>query len=280
MNEKQMEIIVSRGIDQVLGSGYELKAQQVGVGGGRLDLLVSRPDGAPMVVELKKGRLAKNHVGQVRRYADELSAEAQVNVTAMIIANVASPSMIDFEEKSGVCVKTISESRLSELGNKIGLSQSDLLGDRRKAGVLFGVRTGLRTTVPLHAALAECPKPIGRLVRSLGADSKHSRFSAGTSQIVLQYRGIKVGGLNRWERGGHTYVSTGVVLSVDHELALDQNRFFRTSRNSTGKHEHIWWERRWDGSDYACQSKNTFRFFFNVIDEALGPVLELGARRR
>ena len=49
-----MEIIVSRGIDRVLGAGYELKAQQVGVGGGRLDLLVSRPDGAPMVVELKK----------------------------------------------------------------------------------------------------------------------------------------------------------------------------------------------------------------------------------
>ena len=66
MNERQMEIIISRGIDLVLGSGHELKAQQVGVGDGRLDLLVSRPNGAPVVVELKKGRLASSHVEQVR----------------------------------------------------------------------------------------------------------------------------------------------------------------------------------------------------------------------
>lgn len=60
MNERQMEIIISRGIASVLGVGHELLAQQVGVGGGRLDLLVARPDGARTVVELKKGRLAKN----------------------------------------------------------------------------------------------------------------------------------------------------------------------------------------------------------------------------
>lgn len=65
MNERQMEIIISRGIAPVLGVGHELLAQQVGVGVGRLDLLVARPDGARQVVELKKGRLAKKHVEQV-----------------------------------------------------------------------------------------------------------------------------------------------------------------------------------------------------------------------
>ena len=280
MNERQMEIIVSRGIDRVLGGGHELKAQQVGVGGRRLDLLVSRPDGTPMVVELKKGRLAKNHVEQVRSYATALSKDARTKVTAMVIANEASHRMVEFAEEGGVRVKTISERRLGELGKQIGLSESDLLGDRRKHGVLYGGGTGLRTTVPLQEALAGCPKQIRRLVQSLRANFSCSRFSAGTSQIVLHYRGIKVGGLNRRERGGHTYVSTGVVLSAEHEVALHDNRFFRSSRSTTGKHEHIWWERQWIGDEYACQSKKAFRFFFNVIDDVLGSDLDLDARAR
>lgn len=269
MNERQMEIIVSRGIGRVLGTGHQLQAQQVGVGGGRLDLLVSRPDGTRMVVELKKGRLASKHVDQVRRYAETLSTDAGMAVEAMVIANEASSRMLEFAEEGGVHVETLSESRLSELAKQIGLSESDLLGDRRKDGVLFGGGSGLRTSVPLQTALKECPEPIKRLVKSLDAGLSHSRFRAGTSQMVLHYRGIKVGGLNRRERGGHTYVSTGVVLSADHKAMLDGNLFFPMTRNTTGTHDHIWWERRWDGSEYARQSNNAFRFFFNVIDEVL-----------
>ena len=269
MNERQMEIIVSRGIDRVLGTGHQLQAQQVGVGGGRLDLLVSRPDGTRMVVELKKGRLARKHVEQVRRYAEALSTDAQMNAEAMLIVNEASPRMLDFAGQGGVHVETISESRLSELAKQIGLSEPELLGDRRKDGVLFGGGSGLRTSVPLQAALAECPEPIRSLVNSLDASFSHSRFRAGTSQIVLHYRGIKVGGLNRRERGGHTYVSTGVVLSAEHEVVLESNRFFQMTRNTTGMHDHVWWELQWNGSEYARQSNKVFRYFFKVIDEAL-----------
>lgn len=269
MNERQMEIIISRGIDRVLGPGYALKAQQVGVGHGRLDLLVSRPDGMRMVVELKKGRFGKDHVQQVKSYAEELSKDARMSAKAMVIANEASPRMIEFAEKESVRVLTISENRLSELAFQIGLSESDLLGDRRKQGVLFGGGSGLRTSVPLSNALAECPDAIRGLVTSLEAAFNHSRFHAGTSQIVLHYRGIKIGGLNRRERGGHTYVSTGVVLSAQHQALLAGNGFSRESRNTTGKHEHVWWELSWQGSDYARPSENAFRFFFNVIDKVL-----------
>ena len=269
MNERQMEIIVSRGIDRVLGPGHELKAQQVGVGGGRLDLLVSRPDGMLLVVELKKGRMERDHVRQVKTYAEELSNDAQMSAKAMVIANEASPRMLEFAEKEGVRVHTISENRLRELAFQIGLSESNLLGDRRKEGVLFGGGSGLRTSVPLQNALVECPDAIESLVTSLNAAFRHSRFRAGKSQIVLHYKGIKIGGLNRWDRGGHTYISTGVVLSAQHEAALGGNQFSRMTRNTTGKHEHIWWELQWQGSDYARQSENTFRFFFNVIDEVL-----------
>jgi len=222
-----------------------------------------------MVVELKKGRLAKSHVQQVRSYAEMLSTDARINAKAMVIANDASPRMIDFAEMEGVCVQTISEGRLSELAFQIGLSESDLLGQRRNDGVLFGGGSGLRTSVPLQDALTECPDAISGLVTSLDAAFKYSRFRAGTVQIVLHYRGVKVGGLNRRERGGHTYVSTGVVLSAEHQALLGGNGFCRETKNTTGKHEHIWWELRWQGSEYARQSENAFRFFFNVIDELL-----------
>ena len=269
MNERQMEIIISRGVDLVLGVGHELLAQQVKVGSGRLDLLVARPNGSRMVVELKKGRLTGKHIEQVKSYTRALSTDGGTKAEAMLIVNEASPGMLDFADKEGVYVETISDSQLWELKTQLGLSASDLLGDRRKEGVLFGGGSGLRTSVPLQDALATCPEPIRYLVKSLDTGFEHSQFQAGTSQITLDYRGIKVGGLNRRDRGGHTYVSTGVVLSAEHKAKLVENRFFQMNRNTTGKHDHIWWELRWDGSDYARQSNNVFRFFFEVIEKVL-----------
>lgn len=269
MNERQMEIIISRGIELVLGEGYQLKAQQVGVGTGRLDLLVSQPIGTRMVVELKKGRLARKHIDQVKEYAETLSLDAQIEVDSMIISNTAGPRITEFARSAGVRIQTISESRLSEIGKCIGLVESDLLGDRRKSGVLFGGGSGLRTAVPIRHALKDCPDSVQLMVKSQESSYPDLRLCAGTSQIVLHYKGIKVGGLNRWERGGHTYIATGVVLSDAHRELLICNHFLRMSRNTTGKHDHIWWERRWLGNDHIRQSEYVFRYFFNVIDEVL-----------
>ena len=271
MNERQMEIIVSRGLESVLGDGHRLLAQQIGLDSGRLDLLVSRPDGSLMVVELKKGRLTRSHVDQVRNYSDTLSMDIGKHVAAMVIAQQAHPRTADLADRRGVRFNAISEERLHEIAKQIGLSESDLLGNRLTNGVLFGggSGTGLRTSVPLHSALAECPNPIRRLVESLEAQIKHARFNAGTTQIVLHYGGIKVGGLNRRDRKGCSYVATGVVLSPQHEEALARNRFVRMSRNSTGKHEHVWWDLSWSVSEYARLTENAYRYFFKVIDDAL-----------
>ena len=166
----------------------------------------------------------------------------------------------------------VSEEHLMLIGQeRKGQEEADLLGNRLTNGVLFGggSGTGLRTSVPLHSALAECPNPIGRLVESLEAQIKHARFNAGTTQIVLHYRGIKVGGLNRRDRKGCSYVATGVVLSPQHEEALARNRFVRMSRNTTGKHEHVWWDLSWSVSEYARLTENAYRYFFKVIDDAL-----------
>lgn len=59
-----MEIISSSGIDRVLGAGHELKAHQIGVDSGRLDLLTLRPDVVLMVIEINKNQLAKSHAEQ------------------------------------------------------------------------------------------------------------------------------------------------------------------------------------------------------------------------
>lgn len=175
MNERQMEIIVSRGLESVLGEGHRLLAQQVGLDSGRLDLLVSRPDGSLMVVELKKGLLTRNHVDQVKKYSDTLCMDIGKHVAAMVIAQEAHPRTADLADRRGVHFNAISEERLHEIAKQIGLSEADLLGNRRKNGVLFGggSGTGLRTSVPLQHALAECPDPIRRLVESLEATVKH-----------------------------------------------------------------------------------------------------------
>lgn len=271
MNEKQMEIIVSRGLESVLGEKHRLMAQQVGLDCGRLDLLVSRPDGSLMVVELKKGRLTRNHVDQVRNYSDTLSMAIGKYVAAMVIAQEAHPRTVDLANRRGVRFTAISEERLYDIAKKTGLSESDLLGDRRKNGVLYGggSGSGLRTSVPLHDALAECPNSIRRLVDSLEEKIEHARFNAGTTQIVLHYRGIKVGGLNRRDRKGCSYVATGVVLSPQHENILAVNRFVRMTRNTTGKYEHVWWDLSWSVNEYARLTENAYRYFFNVIDDAL-----------
>ena len=163
MNERQMEIIVSRGIESVLGVGHRLVAQQLGLDRGRLDLLVLRPDGGLMVVELKKGRLTRNSIEQVSNYADVLSTDTAIPVTAMVIAQEALPPTTDYAERRGVHLKTISESLLHETARQIGLSKADLLGDRRKAGVLFGGETG--------------PANVGALVQ-------RSRRMPGTHQAI------------------------------------------------------------------------------------------------
>lgn len=269
MTERQMEIIISRAIELVLGEGTELRAQKLGVGSGRLDLLVSQPDGVRTVVELKKGRLARPHIAQAKGYSESLSVDADMEVNAMVIANEASSPMVEFAKSEGVTVKTISESQLSGLAKQIGLSDSDLFGNRRQEGVLFGGRAGLRTSVPMQTALAECPAPIRRLVRQFEATYAQLNFEAGTLQIVLHYKGIKVGGLNRRHRGGCTYIATGVVLTDDHRDELKASQFVEMAQNTTGTNEHVWWERLWVGSQYVNESEHAFKYFFKVIDKAL-----------
>lgn len=269
MTERQMEIIISRGIELVFGEGSKLHAQQLGVGNGRLDLFVSQPNGIRTVVELKKGRLAEPHIAQAIGYAEALSTDSGMEICAMVVANAASSQLIALAAARGVQVKVISESQLSRLSSQLGLSESDLLGDRRREGVLFGGRAGLRTYVPLQTALAECPEPIRGLVAHLRANFPQLDLEAGKLQIVLHYKGIKVGGLNRFHRGGGTYVSTGVVLTDDHRKLLEMNQFSEMSQNTTGTNEHVWWERRWIGTQYVNQSECVFRYFFDVIDEAL-----------
>lgn len=272
MNERQIEIIVSRGIESVLGAGHSLVAQQLAIASGRLDLLVSSPTGEFIVVELKKGRLATQHLDQALRYSQALEQSTGKTVRAMAIANAAGPRVLTDAESRNVCIKILSEDSLDAIRRRIGLSDADLLGSRRKAGVLYGgtsTGTGLHALMPLESALAKCPHPIRKLVECFAAQRTSAEFSAGKMQIALHYRGCKIGGLNRMHRGGHTYVTSGVVLSAAHERELGRLRFRRELKRQSGGHDHIWWERRWRDGDYAGDSCDAFAFFCDVIDNAL-----------
>ena len=231
MNERQMEIIVSRGIESVLGVGHRLVAQQLGLDRNRLDLLVLRPDGGLMVVELKKGQLTRNSVEQVSKHADVLSTDTASPVAAMVIAQEALPPTADYAERRGVCLKTISESQLHETAKQIGLSKADLLGYRRKAGVLFGGGTGLRTAVAQRhgftgGMLSSRRNRLrqGKLVApsSEGVIAGDFRRRGGGGTFLVSYRGSgrdRAAGRHRRWPSGLAYRSTAtLVLYANLEL--------------------------------------------------------------
>lgn len=268
MTERQMEIIISRGIEEVLGEGHKLIAQQVSVGSaGRLDLLVSKPDGTRMVIELKKGRLTDKHINQVLRYSETLSEDGGIEIDSMLIGNEASEEFHQQATERGVRIRALTEEKLREIQSSIGLGLAELQGERRKSGVLYG-GGGVQARVPVQDALYECPAPIGTLVQELEKEYPVIQFAAGSMQIAIVYKGVKVGGLNRQHRGGHTYISTGVVLTDEHENMLKANQFLKMSK-SQKSHEHIGWEIRWIGNTYAERSFSTFRYFFVEIDQIL-----------
>lgn len=111
-----MEIIISRGIEEVLGEGHSLVAQQVSIGSaGRLDLLVSKPDGTRMVIELKKGRLTGKHIDQVLRYSETLSEDGGLMIDSMLIGNEASAVLHQQAKERGVHIKALTEQELTQI---------------------------------------------------------------------------------------------------------------------------------------------------------------------
>ncbi|MHA1864042.1 MAG: endonuclease NucS domain-containing protein [Candidatus Thorarchaeota archaeon] len=77
-SEKQLEDMIEKQ-PEVLGFGYKLLGRQVQAADGRIDLLMEGPDGAKVVVELKKDVADDVVVGQILRYLSWIDLKYQPN---------------------------------------------------------------------------------------------------------------------------------------------------------------------------------------------------------
>lgn len=266
MNERTLEIIVTNNIQAIFGDGWRLLAQQLVLEAGRIDLLLSDHLGDKHLIELKKGKAREDAAKQAIGYAAELTRKLDGHeVQPWVVAHELHASLIKCAADQGVLCKALPVHLCEQLALRAGLSELDLMGNRRRPGVLHGGsgKPGVWELVDLEAALAELDAKTSRRLRDLSS-TPHIELRCGLMQIVLMYRGVKVGGVNRGHR--HFYISEGVVLNSAHERALVSLGFFKKTKHQTGGHEHVWWQAplsNVDGFEGALQLS------FQTIDHAL-----------
>lgn len=245
MNERSLEIIVRSCPEAVFGPGWSLRAQQLSLPSGRIDLLLSNGEGELQLVELKKGSATPAAVDQVLRYLIDLRVELDdAPVIPWVVGHSATKRTVDYANNRGVRVLAVPLERCSEIMTKHGITESILLG-RRKDGMVIsggGAKRGLRQSIPNHVAYASMPPQTAAWLE-VQEHAHHMDVATGGIQTVLHYRGVKLGGVNRTARGGVAYIASGVVLTAEQEqrlIDLGFRRMTKTKRDSP--HEHIWWE--------------------------------------
>lgn len=270
MLERSLEIIVRRCPQEIFGKGWELKAQQLSLPSGRIDLLFSDSIGVRHVVELKKGSASLSAVEQVLGYAADLSRELDgAQIIPWVVAHDIPPRVASIADEKGVFTKAVSLDECSKITQNIGISEADLLGYRKDDSVISGggPKRGLRSLIPNKEAYAAIPTDMANSLRKIERQP-HMDIASGSMQTVIHYRGVKIGGVNRKHRGGVAYIASGVVLNPEHMKRLDELGFTPMTKTQKGsKHEHAWWEISWTyASDFFRAAEDAKM----LIDKAFG----------
>ncbi|MCJ7720247.1 MAG: endonuclease NucS [Candidatus Hadarchaeum sp.] len=269
MNERALEIIVSRCPAQVFGTGFELAAHQLSLRHGRIDLLVAGPDGMRYVVEVKKSRAKKESIEQVISYVHEFrELLGGKPAGAWVVAHDIPSSVAEYASTQGVRTLALSIDQCQKIAKECGLSESDLVGVRKTGRIINGgdTRHGLHEEVPNEVAFAAMPKAMAELLRNL---SQWDNFDvrSGGCQTTICYRGAKLGGVNR-KGTAHGYIASGVVISPAQEDRLDLLGFKNKTKKQTGSyHEHTWWQIDISKSRAFLEAIEEARTF---VDRALG----------
>ena len=109
-------------------------------------------------------------------------------------------------------------------------------------GVLQGGSDGVRSLVKNEKVFGSLPSDISKSLREL-INCPSVQMYSGEMQTTIFYKGFKVGGYNRKHRGGHGYLSSGVVIDLVFEQRLEKWGFEKQAKMQKGtKHEHVWWE--------------------------------------
>jgi len=91
LSEKQLEDIICK-YPELLEQGLTLKGRQIHVYGKIMDILFEDKFGQDLVVELKKGTVSRQDVGQVMDYVGRILHEKKLTTRAMLVGSRVPPS--------------------------------------------------------------------------------------------------------------------------------------------------------------------------------------------
>ncbi len=101
LDERTFEIILSRYSEDLLPYGWRLKAQQLGVATGTIDLLYHDVRGLRHLVELKKGPATTAAVDQVLRYVQSFASD-RTRCVPWVVAHRIPPEIARYAQSRGV----------------------------------------------------------------------------------------------------------------------------------------------------------------------------------
>ena len=110
LSEKQMEDLIAGNPERFIKPGLKLIERQAYRSGRRFDLLFQDKFGRLLLVEIKKGLITRDAVGQLMEYYGLLKQNEQVPIELMLIGNIIPAERRSALEHAGVVVKEIPQS--------------------------------------------------------------------------------------------------------------------------------------------------------------------------
>lgn len=92
MKERDLEDIIER-YPELIEDGLTLEGRQMAIGRRHMDLVFRDKFGQRLIIELKKGTILREHIGQLFEYEGDLLTPDDPNVRVMLVGNRVPPNM-------------------------------------------------------------------------------------------------------------------------------------------------------------------------------------------
>ena len=119
VKERHLEEILAK-YPELIEEGLTLKGRQANIKGKLIDLLFEDRHGQKLIVELKKGTILREHIGQIMDYEGYLLSPEDPNIRVMLIGNPVPPNFRRSLEHHGFKWREITLSHLSDFLKNIG----------------------------------------------------------------------------------------------------------------------------------------------------------------
>ena len=245
MLEREFEILLRMATEEFLPKDWILKAQQLNLSSGRLDMLFTDTNSNSHVIELKKGSAPKSSVDQVLEYTKEIRLNyPHKKFIPWVIAHEITSTTEKYANDNGVKTLAISTDKCFEVMKNRSITVKDLAGLRLSKKTLHGGGSGIKpeNQIDNEEVFKEVSDDVAKILKDLSR-IEHIDMTSGKMQTLIHYKGSKLGGYSRDPRGQHGYITDGVVLSEKMSDKLKELNFIRmTKTQKSSSHMHIWWE--------------------------------------